>query len=251
MEAASARPELRLLDTATGEVRELPNVADLHARIENLTDQLDGAKDGWAAAKGEIKKLRRENAQLMGVEPAHKKIMDVLQFAMPLLVPNGRIVVAGPRWKNVRARLKDRDAETQVLLFTPLHLKAAAVGVTMSEFHMSKLAYRDPESIYADPDRVQKHIQRAVRFRRVYGTSALTLVDELGQQALAWLARRCECGRLWAEHLKDGPTADGSQPCPATGCPHFAESVDDQLERWKAEHGGEVPEAALMAAVHR
>lgn len=250
MEAATARPDLRLVDTTTGEVSELPaDVARLQAELEAARQQVGEAEAELRGKRSQITQLRNQLAEMQAVEPEAEQIMDVLEFWRVRCMPGASIVVGSERWQKTRARLRERDAGTKERCYTPLHLKAAVVGARLSEWHV-KNKRLDAATLFRDSKTVDDHIGRAVTFKRAYGTSAVTLLDELGSPVFAWLSRRCACGHLWLEHLKGGPGPDGNQPCDTCRCPHFGESLDDQVERWKVEHAAEVPEAALMVAVH-
>lgn len=222
MEAAR---HLSLVDRDTGEVVE-QEATSLHQQIAELEAEL-------RAKRSQITRLKNDNARLMGVEPEHDDILGVLEFWREKCHPRAPIVVGSDGWKAVRARLRETDASTGKPAFTPLALKAAVVGVLLSDFHVAnrKQGYLHARSIFADADRVRTHIGRAVSFKERKGISALTIIDELGGSELEWLADRCSCGGLRIQHLKSGLA---HQPCPERDCPAMDE-FQAKIERFMAE----------------
>lgn len=227
-------PRLRLVDQ-NGELHAAPD-------LEQLRDELEGVTRSFAAAKGENTRLRRELSAAQGVEPEAKDVMDVLLFWRAQCMPRAQITVGSERWQKTRARLRERDAESGERCYSPLKLKAAVVGAMLSDFHMQNRdkGYLDAASIFGDSRKVDAHIQRAVGFKRLTGISALTLVDELGSEALRWLAERCSCTHLWVEHLRGGPRPGGLQPCSVEGCgcANF-DYLSARIDRWVADKRGE------------
>lgn len=222
---------LTLVDPATGEVveQDAETVALLKQQLAELEQEL-------RTKRSQITRLKNENARLMGVEPGREEIIDVLEFACKLLMPRASIVPGSKRWLNVRARLKDLDPRTDKPKFTPLALKAAAAGAALDDWTMDNRHRhrRDPEFVFADAGKVDRHLSRAVGFKHRLGVSALTLIDELGGTALEWLADRCSCGGLFVEHLRSWPTPDGYLPCPDRGCEGF-DFFNAKVERALAE----------------
>lgn len=207
----SAKPQLSIVvNPETGEVQE----SDERDLI------IEGLKRENASLAGRLTKARNENAQLQGIEPGHKQVLEVLEFWRRTIMPTAKITVGSDRWKAVRTLLKVQDAETGEPAYTVLSLKAAAVGVKLSEWHV-KNRQMDATTIYRDPKTADAHIARAVGFKRTYGVSALELVDELAGQALIWLAEPCSCGHLRVRHVVKGPTPDLRQPCADCGCEDF------------------------------
>ena len=225
----SAERHLRAVDMETGEV-----VEQDAETVDLLRQQLRELEQELRTKRSLITRLKNENARLMGVEPEREEIIDVLTFACKLLMPRASIVPGSKRWANVRARLKDVDPKTDKPKFTPLALKAAAAGAALDPWTMDNAHRhrRDPEFVFADAGKVDRHISRAVGFKHRLGVSALTLIDELGGVALEWLADRCSCGGLFIEHLRTFPADDGSLPCPERDClsfDHFHAKVERAL----------------------
>lgn len=194
MEAAIARPDLRLVDTATGEVTEVP------AEIEMLRQQVAEAEAELRAKRSQITKLKNENARLMGVEPEAESIIEVLEFWRLRCMPGASIVPGSERWLKVRDRLREHDVTTKQPAHSVVKLKAAIAGVLLSDWHVKNKKV-DAVTIFRDSKTVEDHVARAVDFKRRKGVSALTLLDELAGPGLEWLADRCSCGDLRMAHL--------------------------------------------------
>lgn len=207
MEAATTRPDLRLVDTSTGEVSELPD------ELEKLRQQLAEAESELRAKRSQITLLKNENAALRAIEPDHDDILGVMTFWRSRLVPGASVTTSAKGWKTVRKLLREVDEESGKPRFTPLHLKAAVAGMALDEYTMDR-RYRHRrylENALSDPGKVDRLIEGAVSFKRRNGVSALTLLDELGAPALSFLADRCSCGGLRMAHLM------------GAGCPSFDE----------------------------
>lgn len=213
---------LRVVDSETGEVRgDCPDCRSLELELRGK--------------RGQITRLKNELAQLREVSPERDDVIFVLEAHRELLMPGAKISERSARWGVVEALLKLRDDESGGRLFTALELKAAVVGMSLQPFIKENRWARDltwgftsqpvaakpgakPGPRFPDPSQVERHMRFAVEFKRRTGTSALTLLDELGGGALWWLAERCECGHLRAEHAVHGPTRDLRLPCDVEGC---------------------------------
>jgi len=220
--------ELRLVDTITGEVQ------DTCGHCTELERDL-------RVKRGQITKLKNENRRLAGLEPEADKVLEVLTYWRDTVRPRASIIIGSDSWKAVKARLTDTDVTTGQPAFTVLSLKAAVVGLTLDEWHMDPRARhrRDLNLAFSSSDKVTKLLYNAVRFKRTYAVSALTIIDELGGEALVWLAERCACDHLWIAHLRGGAAPGGLQPCSCEGC--GCENFDfftARVERWMAEHEG-------------
>lgn len=216
------RPNLRLVDGATGELADVcPYCLDAEQAMRNLRRQNTELKNKLNVA--------------LGLEPDAEQIMEVLEFWRSRIMPRAKIVVGSERWLKVRARLRERDAKTKEAAYSVLHLKAAVTGALLSKDHVEN-NWLDAATIFRDSVTTDKHIARTVRFKRVYGTSALGLVDELAGEGLRWLAERCACGHLWVEHLRGGPRPDGSQPCSECDCAHY-DFFSAKVDRFLREQG--------------
>jgi hypothetical protein len=168
---------------------------------------------------GKITRLENEQTERLGLAADAPLIMDVLQHHKRVLSPRSRIVRGGPAWKNVKARLLDVDAETEKPAFTVLHLKAAIVGLSMSDWHRQRGKVQ-AAWLFENPDRVQEFIANATSFKRDTGVSALDIVDELGRGGFEKLAARCDCcGHLRLDHERERPELDlWDPPCAVHGC---------------------------------
>ncbi len=174
-------------------------------------------------------RLRNEEQERLGLAADAKTILDILQHHKRLF-PGTRIIRGKTAWKNVRARLADVDAETNGPAFTPLHLKAAAMGLKLSEWHVSRKK-TGAAWLYEDPDRVQHFIAQTVEFKREVGVSALAIVDELGKEGLAKMAARCShCGRFRFEHEGEPDGVGLFDPL----CPGF-DDFDWEIDVWKKQ----------------
>jgi FtsZ-binding cell division protein ZapB len=227
-----------LVDPSTGEVADLPTIHALQAEVAQLKEDCALLEVELRAKRSQNTKLKNENARLMGLEPEHGEILDVLEFACQRLMPGASIVAGSKRWMAVRARLRDVDPRTRARKFTPLKLKGAAIGALLDPWTMDRRQRhrRDPEFVFADAGKVDRYLMGAIAFKRTYGESGLAIVDELAGEGVRWLAEQCSCGGLWIEHLRGGPGPDGLQPCARTGCANF-DTFHAKVERFMAEHG--------------
>lgn len=223
-------PHLHLVDSHTGEATEV-----CHACM---------AKDKMLASQArKITLLENAEQERLGLAPDAPQIMEVLQYHKRMLTPRGgRIVRGGPAWKNVKARLMDVDAETEELAFSVLHLKAAVVGLWLSDWHR---AHRKVGAawLFSDPDRVQEFLAPVIAFKRDTGTSALYIIDVLGRPGLEKWAEECDCcGHLRLEHERENPTEElWDPPCAVHGCacPGWSDSLEWRIARWQAERSRE------------
>jgi hypothetical protein len=223
------KSQLRLIHGASGEGRDgCPQCEAKDGLVDELSSKLNGALS-------ELGKLTKRLARAQGVDPEAEDIRDVLGFWRVRCMPAAKIVVGSERWENVAGLLAMKNAAGGKC-YTPLSLKAAVTGALLSEWHVENRRL----DIFAVADKrlvssIDKHIERAVGFKRRTGVSALTVVDELAGEGVAWLAERCECGHLWIEHLRGGARTDGSQPCATCGCSNFGQSLDERVEQWMRE----------------
>lgn len=231
MEAAT---HLSLVDPSTGELADYPTLEAQRVQIENLKQQLAEAEVDLRSKRSQNTRLKSQLAEALGVEPEAEQVVEVLVFWRPLCMPGATIVVGSERWLKTRARLREKDITTGTRR-SVAHLKAAVLGAKLSEYHVQN-DYLDAVTIFRDSSTVDKHIKRAVGFKRTYGESALEIVDVLAGEGLRWLAERCNCGAMWIEHLYGGPAPGGLQPCERTGCAHF-DNFYAKVDRFIREAG--------------
>jgi hypothetical protein len=75
-----------------------------------------------------------ENGKAEKIHPLDKQIMDVCVFHKQLLSPTWKIVRNKGAYNDVKTCLAYVDAETGRPAYTPRHLKAASVGMSMDEW---------------------------------------------------------------------------------------------------------------------
>lgn len=203
------RPQLSIVvNQETGEVSEgCPECAD-------KDDQIEGLKTRVASLAGTNTRIKREHAELDAVAPNRDEILEVMAYWRVTICPGAKVTASSKGWRTVKARLAEPDEETG-RQFTVLELKAAVVGMTLDQWHMdgNHRHRRYLENAFSDAGKVNRLVSKAVSFKRTYGASALTIVDELAGASLVWLAERCSCGHLRLDHVRQGPTPDGRQPC--------------------------------------
>lgn len=190
-----------------------------------------------AHLSGELTKLRNEQERAERRDPLDGQVMEVCTFHKRLLSPTWKIVRKKGAYKDVRDRLMDLDAETGQPAFTVRHLQAATVGLSICEWTRQR-KIRSASWLFGQTAHVQWMIDEAIGFKRSNGTSALTIVDELGRGGLERLAERCECGHIRLEHEKERPELDlFDPPCAVHGCDcvGWSEALDSRIWRWVAE----------------
>lgn len=203
-----AGPHLRLVNVDTGET---PDVCPHCLATDEYNRRL----------RAEVSRFKGEERRRASVEARRADIVEVLSFWRDTVAPRAGVVAGSANWKAVSKRLGDVDEVTLEPRFNVLKLKAAVVGITLDPYRMEKgQSYRrHPNEAFKDPGLVDKLIDRAVRFKRQTGVSALELVDELAGEGLRWLAERCSCTHTWLEHLRGGEAAQGgAQACSVEGC---------------------------------
>ena len=202
----SQRAHLKLVDTTTGEAtdaclacvekdRRLAQLSRKVTELQNLADKIE----------------RRH--------PLDAQIMEVCLFHKQLLSPTWKIVRMRGAYKDVGDRLRDIDAETGEPAWTPLHLRAASVGMSMSEWCRQR-GIRSASWLFGSTRHVQWMLEETIGFKRAMGTSALEIVDQLGRPGLEKLAAVCDCcGHLRLDHEKERPELDlFDPPCAVHGC---------------------------------
>jgi hypothetical protein len=177
---------------------------------------IQGAKERAQLAR-KITQLENEKAEK--VHPLDKDIMAVCTFHKQLLSPTWKILRNRGAYNDVKACLGFTDAETGQPAYTPLHLKAASVGMSMDDW-CRREGVRSASWLFSDVDRVDRMLQHAITFKRDVGVSALEIVDELGRPGLERLAARCDCcGHLRLDHERENPLEGlWSPPCGVHGC---------------------------------
>lgn len=166
-------------------------------------------------------RLRNEEQERLGLAADAPTIMGILEHHKRLF-PGTKIIRGKAAWKAVKARLAEIEAGPEGPAFTPLDLKAAAVGLKLSRTGARADRPHGAAWLYDDAERVQYFRGVCVTFKREVGTSALAIVDQLGTPALAWLADPCSCGQLRATHLMGW-----------TDC--VFDELHAKVERWAAE----------------
>ena len=201
------RPHLHLVDSQTGQVDETVclGCVELSKKVAHLA--------------GELTKLRNQQLEVERRHPLDAQIMDVCTFHKRLLSPNWKIVRNKGAYKDVGDRLRDIDAETGQPAFSVLHLRAASVGMSMSEWCRSR-KIRSASWLFGSTRHVQWMLEEMTAFKQTVGTSALQIVDELGKPGLEKLAARCDCcGHLRLDHERERPELDlWDPPCAVHGC---------------------------------
>lgn len=220
------RPDLKLVDTTTGEIVESD---DREVLIEQLQAELRGKSL-------QIGKLRREVRELRLTEPEAATIMDVLSYWRERCAPRAHIVAGGKRWEKVRARLKDKPVDRPP--WTPEELKKVVDGALLDPWlsgadRRSK-GYLDAETIFRDPEQVERLLNLALGFSAKAGVELADLIaigDELRVVHWPLLLRSCVCDHRRIEHSKADPERQGREPCliPECPCEDFHEDFFDRF----------------------
>jgi hypothetical protein len=221
----NARPTLHLVTEHAGEVA----AEDVCLGCVELSKKI-------AHLSGELTKLRNQQEQVERRDPLDAQIMDVCLFHKRLLSPGWKVVRKRGAYKDVRDRLMDVDAETGRPAFTPLYLKAATVGMSISPWVRDR-GIRSASWLFGTTRHVEWMLEEVTEFKRTTGASALSIVDELGRPGLEKLAARCSCcGHLRLDHERERPELDlWDPPCGVHGC--ACDGFDDfdwRVERWVA-----------------
>lgn len=174
-----------------------------------------------------LAQLARENTLLRNEaetkierrHPLDAQIMEVCLFHKSLLSPTWKIVRNRGAYKDVGDRLRDIDAETGEPAFTPTHLRAASVGMSICDWTRSR-GLRSASWLFGQTRHVEWMLEVAISFKRDTRTSALQIVDELGRGGLEKLAAKCDCcGHLRLDHEKENPVEELWNPaCTVHGC---------------------------------
>jgi hypothetical protein len=172
-----------------------------------------------AHLSGELTKLRNQQEQVERRDPLDGQVLEVCVFHKQLLSPTWKIVRKKGAYNDVRDRLRDVDAETGGPAFTPLHLKAASVGLSINDWARGR-SIKSASWLFGKTAHVQWMLDTAVQFKRELGTSALRIVDELGRPGLEKLAASCSCcSHLRLDHERERPELDlWDPPCAVHGC---------------------------------
>lgn len=232
-EAVAERPDLRLIDAATGEIVK-------HDEREILVEQLQAELRGKSLTIG---KLKRELKELRAVEPEAETIRGVLEYWRSKCSPRAQIAIAGKRWEKVRARLRDKlDGRDP---WTPPELKLAVDGALLDPWLSGRdrrsRGYLDAETIFRDAEMVEKLRNLAIGFEARAGLAVGELLDVADELALVdWklLLRVCVCRHRRIEHHRPSPR----EGCLAPDCPcedfdlstldPFNLRADPWLRRW-------------------
>lgn len=212
------RPDLKVINTQTGEV------------VEDTRDyQLEELNRKYLGALGTIGKLRKEIAELRVVEPEAQAVQGVLEYWKANCKPNAEITQDGKRWKNVRARLRDKFDDRPPR--TPDELKLAVDGALLDPFwngshpkSRGKSFVLEAESIFASSERVETLRDIALGFKAKAGVhlkDLLEVTDRLRFVSWKYLLQTCECGHFRVEHAHPDPTIEGRELCFLCPCGDF------------------------------
>lgn len=220
---ATERPQLRLIDSHTGEVVE--------DEREILIEQLEAEKKGQSL---QIGRLKRELKELRAVEPEAKTIREILDYWRGLCKPTAVIVPASKRWEKVRARLKERMDERDP--WTPAELRLAVDGALLDPWLNGRArgskGYLDAVTIFRDAEMVEKLRDLALGFKAEASIEVRDLLDVAAElRIVSWrqVLRLCECGHRRIEHVP------GVESCIRCECSEFFE---DPIEWANNNRGG-------------
>jgi len=196
------KPQLTLVDTATGEVVE--------DERDFLIEQLQADLKGKQIAIG---KLKRELKELRSVEPEAKEIREVLDYWRAACKPRAIIAPGGERWEKVRARFKDKleiEGEPRPP-WTIAELKLAVDGALLDPWlngtAPKSKGYLDAKTIFKGPEQVERLKDLALRLQFEVGMTAKQLIEAsrtLSAVGLDWkhLLAPCLCGHTRVEHRR-------------------------------------------------
>lgn len=212
------RPQLRLIDSNTGEVVE----DEREVLIEQLTADL-------RTKQLAIGKLKRELKELRAVEPEAKVIRDVLGYWRDACKPSAQIAPASRRWEKVRARLKDRLDDRDP--WTPAELKLAVDGALLDPWINGRArgsrGYLDAVTIFRDAEMVEKLRDLALGFKAQASVGVRDLIAVSAElRVVDWrqVLRLCECGHRRIEHVP------GVEACIRCECREFFEDPMEWAE---------------------
>jgi hypothetical protein len=209
----SARPQLTLVNTSTGEVIDRDPRDDL---IEQLERDV-------RAKNIVIGQLRREMSELRAVEPEALVIKDVLDYWRERCRPRASIAIGEKRWEKVRARLRGKLDDRDPL--TPAELKLAVDGALLDRWHTQKgMEHRlDAEFLFGSYEKVEKLRDVALGFEADAGVALRDLMDVEHFRMVGWrlLLEGCVCGHRRVEHSRPDPRLEGQEGCFACECDDF------------------------------
>lgn len=227
MEAAS---HLRLVNTDGEIVDGVPSYEELHEQNEALKAELANQ----IRLKG---KLRADLARERSEEPGAKDIQAVLGYWREHCSPKSEIVPGGKRWEKVRARFKDKLGRTRTVKELCLAVDGALVDPWLNGTDSRSKGYLQAETIFRDPEQVEKLVWLALGFEQRHGFLPTTIPPELDGAALRFYSMRCECGHLRIDHIVL-ERETGFMGCFRSGCE--CEDFDGSTalhERWLRERG--------------
>jgi hypothetical protein len=225
----TARPELTVIHGGTGEVVE-----------EHVCQGCVQHSKTIATLSRKVTTLEKERDEATDRLPDSKVVLDILQFHKQLF-PRSRIADGkSPAKTAVRELLKKTEAGEP--MFTPQHLKAAALGLKWSREGDKASRPHGAAWLYADEDRTQHFIDVARGFKTQTGVSGITMAAELTRAGYEKLAAVCDCGHIRLDHEKENP-AEGlwDPPCAVHGCacPGWSTAPLWEQLRWAAERDRE------------
>jgi hypothetical protein len=108
-------------------------------------------------------------------------------------------------------------------------------------------AYLDAETIFRDPEMVERLRDLALGFKGKAGIlpgEVTKLIHDFGQVDWKWHLQVCECGHRNVAHSKGDPSREGQRPCLDRGCECEDYSMDCfaefniQHDAWLQRHYG-------------
>lgn len=234
MEAAR---HLRLLDPDTGEVLDHPDCPECERR-EFAYHELERKHRGTLT---ELGKTRAMLVRQRKSEVRAEWISEVLECWREKCMPNAQIAVGGKRWEKVRARLEDELDRGKP--WTAEELKLVPEGALLDPWlngsDPKSKGYLDAETLYRDPEMVDKLVKLAQGFRTEHGCYPSSIPERvLRDFHFEPLLAKCDfCQHLRLEHSKGDPARDGAQACLVHGCDCLDGSwYDAEVGRWIEEH---------------
>lgn len=220
MTEPAPRPPLHLVDAQTGEIVEDERDLLLEQYEKDLT-----------VKRLRIGKLEKELRHLRSVEPESEAIREILEYCRERWGRRFEISPGGKRWEKVRARFRDRiDGRDP---WTPEELKLAADGALLDPWLSGRdkrsKGYLDPETVYRDPEIVERLRDLALGFGGKAGIGLGDLLDfvpRLGQIGWKDVLRVCMCGHTRLEHSR-GVT----EGCLVCTCEDFDLDVFDDFNQ--------------------
>jgi hypothetical protein len=234
----SARPDLRVINSDGELVQDDPLVLE-HEEL----------KRKFFGLLGENGKLRKQIAELRGLEPEAETIREILHYAKERYgKPRQEIIEGGERWEKCRARLRDKPEGRGQR--TPEELKLAIDGALLEPWLNGTAPnapkdgrYLDAKTVFKSPEQVAKLRDLALGFQAQAGVHLGDLLDvatDLQWVNWGYLLKTCGCGHRRVEHAHGDPSLEGRELCRECDCPDFDIDpfdafnirTDEHLRRW-------------------